>query len=128
MNLNLLGTYLSNEWTTICFLRSYRWQWVRYLGIYLVSSNGTCTRNPDFGYSTTSHKEIRWTQVEQGLSSFFTKFLPYLIIFQSGGYWRKLKSSNMAKIWQKMKKLAFNPFLSWIWVPDNQTSGYPLHH
>ena len=44
-------------------------------------------------------------QVEQGFSSFFAKFLAYLVIFQSGPHQRCSgnfeKSSNMAKIWQK---------------------------
>ena len=62
-------------------------------------------------------------QFEQGLSSFFAKFLAYLMIFQSstGSAFCILhfeKSSNMAKICPKMKKilaeLAFNSFFRMI--------------
>ena len=61
---------------------------------------------------------MNFRQVEQGISPFFVKFLPYLKIFQSGAIEEALrnfeKSSNMAKIWQEMKKslvqLSLDPF------------------
>ena len=60
------------------------------------------------------HGEMGGRQIEQGFSSFFA-------IFHDFSKWRAPKalcnfekSSNMTKIWQKMKKrlvqLAFNPF------------------
>ena len=86
------------------------------------------TRNPgfDFGYMQC-HAEIGCRQFEEGFSSFLAKFLPYLMNFRSGAYWRccygTLKNNQ---IWQKLKKtlvrLAFNPFFGWFRVPENQIS------
>ena len=54
---------------------------------------------------------IPWFEgkIEQGVSSFFAKFLPYLMIFWSGVYWSCLVAVNRWKIigeniWHKMKK------------------------
>ena len=85
----------------------------------------TRTRNPGFGYPQHGG-EMGLRQVEQGFSSFFAKFLVYLMIFQNSvcqergvcydgegsvKFKRALKplqnfdkSSHMPKIWQKMKK------------------------
>ena len=59
---------------------------------------------PDFRVPAVQWgNELR--QVEQGFSSFFTKFLPYLMIFQSGVH-RTLKNHQ---IWQKFGKKWRNP-------------------
>ena len=60
----------------------------------------------------------------QGFSSFFVKFLPYLMVFQSGPHWRRCRT---LKNWQKMKENivenALNPFFGWFLVPKNLISG-----
>ena len=71
---------------------------------YIDSSGGKATRNDsDFGYQQCSGI----TQVEQGFSSFFA-------IFDNLSKWSAEKSSNLTKIWRKMKKrlvrLAFTSF------------------
>ena len=48
-----------------------------------MTSDGSGTRNLGFGF-WKCHGEMGLSQVEQGFSSFFAKFLPYLMIFQSG--------------------------------------------
>ena len=80
------------------------------------------------------HGEMGLRQVEQSFSSYFTKFLAYLMILQSGvRRWRHQnfgKSLNMIKIWQKMTKslvqLAFNPFLGWSRVLEHPISSLLL--
>ena len=77
--------------------------------------------------------EVPWRngiirQVEQGFSSFFAKFLPYMMmIFQRSAMLHFGKSSSMAKIWQKMKKslvqIALYPFIGWFRGPENPISG-----
>ena len=47
--------------------------------------------------------------------------------------WKFEKWSNMAKLWQKMKKslvqLAINPFFIWFWVTENLILGiYQIRH
>ena len=59
----------------------------------------------------------------------FLHFLPNLMFFST--LWSLMlhfdKSSNMAKIWQKMKKnLAFNPFLHGTAGTRNPGFGYPF--
>ena len=72
-------------------------------------------RLPENGYPLASQfrGEIDWRKIEQGFSSFFAKFLPYLKICYNGAsaaivqYF--VKSSNRAKIWQKqLRKALFN--------------------
>ena len=72
-----------------------------------------------------------WTY---GSSSFFAKFLPYMMIFQSVACQRCCVTlKNDPKIWQKMNKslvqLAFNLFLHGIMVTQNPGFGYhPFCH
>ena len=65
---------------------------------------------------TRNHPKNGFTrQVQQGFSSFFAEFLPYLMICQSEVALRKFeKSSNMPKNCTKksLVHLALNPFLS----------------
>ena len=76
-------------------------------------------------------------QVEQDFSSFFATFLKYLFDDVSNQSMQMVlqnfeKSSNMPKIWQKMKKslvqLALNPFLHGTSITLNPGFGYPKHN
>ena len=49
-----------------------------------VTSDGTGTRNLGVGYPHYCCGEIGRRQVEQGFTSFFATFLPYLMIKKSG--------------------------------------------
>ena len=92
-------------------------------------SGGTGTRNTGFGYPQY-HGEMSSVikQVEQVFSSFFLPNFWWFLKVESelkvlGNF---EKSTNMAKIWQKMKKsivqLASNPFFSTFRVTENQIS------
>ena len=63
--------------------------------------------------------------VELGFSSFSANFFPFLIEFSKCHTLHIEKSSQIASIWQKMKKsliqLAFNPFLTLISGHKNPT-------
>ena len=90
------------------------------------------TRNLGFGHWKCRGEIWVYTlcHVEQGFSSFFAKFLTYLMMFQSG----VACAENMPKIWQKMKKslvqLAFIIHFSADsrYVPEKSDFGYPIHH
>ena len=72
--------------------------------VWVIIGNLMMDRVPDFRVPGIS-QNMGLRQVEQGSSSFFAKFLAYLMIFQSfmapsvHFTWGK-KSSNSAKIWQ----------------------------
>ena len=78
-----------------------RWNWL-WIDAKVVMDSGT--KCLEF--------RVKWVEVKlfQGFSWYFTKNLPYLMIFQSGVRWRCI-----IQIWQKMKKIffqcVFNPFL-----------------
>ena len=74
-------------------------------------NDGSGTQNPDFGLCKC-HGEMGLRQVEHGLSSFFAKFLTYLMIFQISG---ALKES--------LVQLALNPFFGWLRVPNQLLNG-----
>ena len=90
---------------------------------------GSCTRNLGFGFWKCLG-EMGLKQVEQGFSSIFAKCLPYLMIFQSGAFWKCCKTLKNHQIWQKMKKsLAFNqPIFRWFRVPWKSDFGYSICH
>ena len=52
-------------------------------------SDGSGTQNWIFGYTQLSRKIKFKMQVEQDLSSFFAKFLSYLMLFQFGVHQRR---------------------------------------
>ena len=70
-------------------------------------------------FHVLAHYEMGWRKAEDGFSSFFVKFFLCIEDFSKWNITNVLlnfeKSSKMAKIWQKMKKihvqLSFNPLL-----------------
>ena len=66
----------------------------------LCSSDSTGTRNQIFGYPKSAENGFK-VEVEQDFSSFFTKFLEYVMFHFK-------KSSNMVDIWKKIRKALFN--------------------
>ena len=69
-----------------------------------------------------------WNGLNMYFFSFFAKcVLPYLIIFLKA-LQNFEKSSNMPKIWQKIKKsfaqLGLSPFFGWLQIPDHH---YYIH-
>ena len=94
-------------------------------------SDGSGTRNLGFGF-WMCHGEMGLRQVEQGFSSFFDKFLAYLMIFQSfRSTFSMLRCSTLKNIGQKFgkkwRKALFNlpstHFSMAIPKPKNNVSG-----
>ena len=78
-------------------------------------SEGSGTQNLGFGF-WKCHGEMGFRQGAQGYcSSFFAKFMAYLMIFQNVAH-------QWPKIWQKMKKSLTQIALKSICLAD---SGYP---
>ena len=88
------------------------------LAHYATVSGWTGNQNLIFGFLLISWKGLKANRRRQFIIV-LSNFLPYLMIFQSSAAPNRAlhfeKSSNMEKIWQKMKKsivlLAFNSFL-----------------
>ena len=68
---------------------------------------------------------------------FLLNFLPAcLMIFLRVTYWKALQnfetSSNMSKIWQKMKEilvqLVLNLFFGWFWIPKESDPSLVVNH
>ena len=81
----------------------------RILLAWLLADSGRMgTQKPGFGYQMY-HGEMGLRQVEQ---RHFFIFCQLFVIFDDFSKWSTLKnfekSTNMAKIWQKMKKALFN--------------------
>ena len=69
-----------------------------------------------------------YRQIGQDFSSFFAKFLAYLMIFQSGTHQRHCQNFEKYQICQKFgkkwRKVLFNKtFFGWFLVPENLISG-----
>ena len=65
-------------------------------------SDGSVTQNWIFGYSESAENGFL-RQVQQGFSTFFAKFLAYLIFFHSTSRSTLKNRQIMLKIWQKMR-------------------------
>ena len=92
-------------------------------------SGWTGIRNLIFGYLGISWN-MSWRLVETGFSSCFAKFDDFSKFHSTLSMFHFEKSSNMEKMWQKMKKslvqLAFNTFLqgtAGTRCPDTRISG-----